>query len=43
MTSLQPQSQTKYRLPTGIKPLHYDILIKTDLDKLEYQGIVAIK
>ncbi|KAF8590749.1 leucyl aminopeptidase [Ramaria rubella] len=33
---------SKYRLPLDVKPTHYNITIKTDLDKLEYQGIITI-
>ncbi|GJJ10151.1 hypothetical protein Clacol_004377 [Clathrus columnatus] len=34
---------TQFRLPAGVKPSHYDLLIKTDLEKLEFQGIVTIE
>lgn len=32
-----------YRLPTNVKPIHYDITIKTDLEDLTFQGFVKIK
>ncbi|GJJ10172.1 hypothetical protein Clacol_004398 [Clathrus columnatus] len=42
MPNLQSDNHTRFRLPTEVKPSHYDILIKTDLEKLEFQGIVTI-
>lgn len=33
----------QYRLPTNVKPTHYDVTIKTDLEKLSFQGFVKIK
>ncbi|KAF8633724.1 hypothetical protein AX17_004382 [Amanita inopinata Kibby_2008] len=35
-------SQDQYRLPVDVKPVHYDVTIRTDLEKLEYQGFVKI-
>lgn len=32
----------QYRLPTNVKPTHYDVTIKTDLEKLRFQGFVKI-
>lgn len=32
-----------YRLPKNIKPVHYSLLVRTDLDALEFQGRVAIE
>ena len=34
--------QNQYRLPVDVKPTHYDVTIRTDLDKTEYQGFVKI-
>lgn len=34
--------QNQYRLPVDVKPTHYDITIRTDLEKTEYQGFVRI-
>ena len=34
--------QNQYRLPVHVKPTHYDITIRTDLEKLVYQGFVKI-
>ncbi|GLB35338.1 putative aminopeptidase [Lyophyllum shimeji] len=43
--STAPTSVAKsneYRLPTNVKPVHYDVTIKTDLEKLEFDGFVKI-
>lgn len=32
-----------YRLPTNVKPIHYDITIKTDLESLTFQGLVKVR
>jgi len=32
-----------YRLPTNVKPLHYNLFIKTDLEALKFEGHVAIE
>lgn len=32
----------QYRLPTDLKPAHYDVTVKTDLENLTFQGIVKI-
>ncbi|KAJ7025196.1 leucyl aminopeptidase [Mycena alexandri] len=34
--------ENKYRLPTNIKPSHYDLAFWTDLKSLEFGGLVAI-
>lgn len=31
---------SEYRLPTNVKPTHYDITIRTDLEKLKFDGFV---
>ncbi|KIM28783.1 hypothetical protein M408DRAFT_8575 [Serendipita vermifera MAFF 305830] len=31
-----------YRLPCNVKPLHYNLVIKTDLEALKFEGHVAI-
>ena len=31
----------KYRLPTDIKPAHYDVVIYTDLKNLKFRGFVV--
>ncbi|KAI0792895.1 hypothetical protein C8Q75DRAFT_751852 [Abortiporus biennis] len=33
----------EYRLPTNVKPTHYDITIRSDLEKLKFDGFVVIK
>ncbi|KAG6885073.1 hypothetical protein C0993_006152 [Termitomyces sp. T159_Od127] len=37
-----PKNDDEYRLPTDVRPLHYDVTIKTDLEKLEFEGFVNI-
>ncbi|KAH9483761.1 Aminopeptidase 2, mitochondrial [Psilocybe cubensis] len=32
----------QYRLPTDVKPTHYDVTIKTDLENLTFEGLVKI-
>ncbi|KAG5639616.1 hypothetical protein H0H81_010818 [Sphagnurus paluster] len=32
----------QYRLPINVKPTHYDVTIKTDLENLEFAGFVKI-
>ncbi|KAI0029430.1 peptidase family M1-domain-containing protein [Vararia minispora EC-137] len=32
-----------YRLPTNVKPTHYDVTIRTDLEKEAFEGIVKIQ
>ncbi|PPQ87694.1 hypothetical protein CVT25_011461 [Psilocybe cyanescens] len=34
--------QDAYRLPTSVKPIHYDITVKTDLEKLTFEGLAKI-
>ena len=31
----------EYRLPTDVKPTHYDLTIRTDLEKLKFDGFVV--
>jgi len=38
-----PVENDQYRLPTNVKPTHYDVTIKTDLEGLTFQGLVKIK
>ena len=30
-----------YRLPTDLKPTHYDVVVRTDLEKLKFDGYVV--
>jgi hypothetical protein len=32
-----------YRLPRNVKPVHYSLLVKTDLEALQFEGHVAIE
>ncbi|KAK7043674.1 Aminopeptidase 2 mitochondrial [Paramarasmius palmivorus] len=41
-TTTQPSDTSQYRLPTNVKPSHYDLTIQTDLDKLTFNGYVKI-
>ncbi|TRM61760.1 peptidase family M1-domain-containing protein [Schizophyllum amplum] len=34
--------QSKFRLPTNVRPTHYDVTIQTDLEKLTFSGFVKI-
>lgn len=36
-------SPDEHRLPVNVKPVHYDLTIRTDLEKLEFDGSVAIE
>lgn len=33
----------EYRLPTDLKPTHYDVTIRTDLEKLTFDGFVKVQ
>lgn len=33
----------EYRLPIDVKPTHYDLTVRTDLDKLQFEGFVKIR
>ncbi|EEB98508.1 hypothetical protein MPER_01967, partial [Moniliophthora perniciosa FA553] len=41
-TTTQPSAASQYRLPTNVKPSHFDLTIHTDLDKLTFEGFVKI-
>lgn len=30
----------EYRLPTDVKPTHYDVTVRTDLEALKFDGFV---
>jgi len=36
-------TQDPYRLPCNVKPVHYNLLIKTDLEALQFEGHVTIE
>ncbi|KAH9942750.1 peptidase family M1-domain-containing protein [Amylocystis lapponica] len=40
--SMSAHAQDSYRLPTDVKPTHYDLTIRTDLETLTFDGIVKI-
>ncbi|KAJ8469486.1 hypothetical protein ONZ45_g16876 [Pleurotus djamor] len=40
MASATPTTQDQYRLPLNLKPTHYEVTIKTDLEKLTFSGFV---
>lgn len=43
-TSTQPSVPAdEHRLPLDVKPVHYDVTIRTDLEKLKFDGSVAIE
>lgn len=35
------KSADQYRLPTNVKPVHYDLTVRTDLQKLRFDGYVT--
>lgn len=35
--------ENPYRLPSDVKPIHYDLTVKTDLEELIFQGYVKIR
>lgn len=37
------KSVDKYRLPLDVKPTHYDLTVRTDLEKLSFDGFVKIE
>ena len=37
------EEETKYRLPTNVRPTHYDVTVQTDLEKLTFSGFVKIE
>ena len=37
------KASDEYRLPTNVKPIHYDLTIKTDIENQVFEGFVQIK
>lgn len=42
-TAVITPDPNQYRLPTNVKAAHYDIIIKTDLENLTFDGIVTAR
>ncbi|EIW80374.1 leucyl aminopeptidase [Coniophora puteana RWD-64-598 SS2] len=40
-TQLNPKD-AEYRLPTNVRPTHYDLTVRTDLEKETFQGVVKV-
>lgn len=38
-----PGAPDEFRLPIDVKPTHYDLTVRTDLDKLQFEGFVKIR
>ena len=43
MASLAENPSDHYRLPTEVRPRHYNLTIKTDLEKEKFGGFVKIE
>jgi len=41
--TMSKSTQDPYRLPSNVKPVHYNLLVKTDLEALQFEGHVAIE
>ena len=37
------KASDEYRLPTKVKPTHYDVTIKTDIENQVFEGFVQIE
>ena len=37
------ETSDSYRLPTNVKPTHYEVTIRTDLEKLVFDGFVRVQ
>lgn len=40
-TAETTKDPNQYRLPTDLKPTHYDLTIHTDLEKLKFNGFIT--
>ena len=40
---LVTEASKDHRLPLNVKPTHYDIAIRTDLEKLKFDGFATIQ
>jgi len=41
--SVSPEDISKFRLPVDIRPTHYTLIIKTDLQSKKFQGYTSIE
>lgn len=38
-----PSKTDEYRLPTNVRPTHYDLTLRTDLEKETFEGVVDVQ
>lgn len=43
MSAKTSEGADPYRLPIDVKPIHYDLTIRTDLKNLKFDGYVTIQ
>lgn len=43
MTSSTPADPSQFRLPVNVKPTHYDLTVRTDLENQTFGGFVKIR
>ena len=43
MSGATIKPQDEYRLPADVKPTHYDLTIRTDLEEFSFEGFVKIQ
>ena len=36
-------TEVDYRLPTNVKPTHYDLTVRTDITAAKFDGIVTVQ
>jgi hypothetical protein len=41
-TVIMSELADTYRLPTDVKPTHYEVTVRTDLEKLVFDGFVRV-
>ena len=41
-TVIMSEFADTYRLPTDVKPTHYEVTVRTDLEKLVFDGFVRV-
>jgi hypothetical protein len=42
ITIIMSEFADTYRLPTDVKPTHYEVTVRTDLEKLVFDGFVHV-